>query len=81
MGTIYVGDSKVKRAKLQTLKAQFEGLKIKEEENISKYFERIDELVNVVWGLGEIVLDSDIVDKVLRTLLVAYNPKVSTIED
>ena len=54
---------------------------MKEEEKIFEYFERIDELVNVVQGLGEIVLDRDIVDKVLRTLPMAYNPKVSTIED
>lgn len=80
-GTIYPRDSKVKRAKLQTLKAQFEGLNMKEEENNSEYFQRIDELVNVVQGLGETVLDSDIVDKVLRTLPMAYNTKVSTIED
>ena len=54
---------------------------MKQEENICEYFERIDELVNVVQGLGETVLDSKIVDKVLRTLPLAYNPKVSTLED
>ena len=81
LGTIYVGYSKVKRAKLQTLKARFEGLNMKEEENISEYFERINELVNVVRGLGETILDSEIVGKVLRTLPMTYNPKVSTIED
>ena len=52
---------------------------MKEEENISEYFERIDELVNAVRGLGETILYNKIVDKVLRTLPMAYNPKVSTI--
>ena len=49
---IYARDSKVKREKHQTLKAQFEGLKMKKEENISKYFERVDNIVNAVRGLG-----------------------------
>ena len=49
---IYAGFSKVKREKLQTLKEQFEGLNMKEEENISEYFERVDNIVNVVRGLG-----------------------------
>ena len=35
--TIYEKDIKVKRAKLQTFKTQFESLKMKEEENISEY--------------------------------------------
>ena len=52
LGIIYAGDSEVKRAKLQTLKAEFEGLKMKEEENICHYFERIDTIVNAVRGLG-----------------------------
>ena len=54
---------------------------MKEEENISEYFERIDELVNVVRGFGETILDNEFVDKVLRTLPMPYNPKVSTIEE
>jgi phosphoenolpyruvate carboxylase len=50
--TIYAGDSKVKRAKLQTLKVQYEGLKMKDEENISEYFEIVDNIVNAIRGLG-----------------------------
>ena len=54
---------------------------MKEEENISKYLERVDEVVNAIWALGETIEDIDIVDKVLRTLPMVYNPKVSTLED
>ena len=81
METIYVGYSKVKKAKLHTLRVQYEGLKMKDEENISEYLERIDEVVNVIRGLGETIEDIYIVDKVFRTLPMAYNPKVSTLED
>ena len=38
---IYEGDDKIKGAKLQTYKAQFENLKMKEEENIATYFLRV----------------------------------------
>jgi hypothetical protein len=79
--TIYARDSNVKKAKLQTLRVQYEGLKMKEEENISEYLEMVDEVVNAIWGLGETIEDIDIVDKVLRTLPMVYNPKVSTLED
>ena len=54
---------------------------MKEEENICQYFERIDTIVNAVRGLGQNVSDDEIVDKVLRTLPMVYNPKVSTLED
>jgi hypothetical protein len=79
--TIYVGDTKVKRAKLQTLKVQYEGLKMKDEENISEYFERFDNIINSIRGLGIEVSDNDLVEKILRTLPILYNPKVSAIED
>ena len=81
METIYAGDSKVKRAKLQTFKAQFEGLKMKDEENILEYFERVDNIVNAIKGLGVDVPENEIVEKILRTLPMLYNPKLSTLED
>ena len=48
----YEGVSKVKKYKLQTYKGQFESLKMKEEENIAKYLLRVDEIVNLIKGLG-----------------------------
>ena len=50
---IYEGYSKVKAAKLQTYRGQFEQLKMKEDENIASYFLRVDETVNAILGLGE----------------------------
>jgi hypothetical protein len=43
---VYEGDSKVREAKLQTYRTQFENLKMKEEENIVEYLHRVDEVVN-----------------------------------
>ena len=47
------GDTKVKQAKLQTHKGQFENMKMKEEENMAEYLLRVDEVVNTIRGLGE----------------------------
>jgi hypothetical protein len=45
---VYEGDTKVKVAKLQTYRGQFEQLKIKEDEDIASYFLRVDETMNVI---------------------------------
>jgi hypothetical protein len=49
----YEGNEKVKDAKLQTFRLKFEQLKMNEDETISKYFLRVEELVNAMKGLGE----------------------------
>jgi hypothetical protein len=54
---------------------------MKDEENISEYFERIDNIVNAIRGLGVEVSYNDLVEKVLRTLPILYNLKVSSLED
>jgi hypothetical protein len=75
------GNEKVKDAKLQTYRLKFEQLKMNEDETISKYFLRVEELVNAMKGLGEKFDDSLLVQKILRSLPDKFNPKVSAIEE
>jgi hypothetical protein len=78
---IYEGNSKVKAAKLQTYRGQFEQLKMKEDEDITAYFLRVDETMNTIIGLGEEIEESVIVQKVLRSLLMRFNPKIPALEE
>jgi hypothetical protein len=78
---IYEGDTKVKAAKLQTYRGQFEQLKMKEDEDITAYFLRVDETMNAIIGLGEEIEESVIVQKILRSLPMRFNHKISALEE
>src|SRR5882757_4198323 len=78
---VYEGASKVKESKIQPYKGKFESLKMKEEENIGEYLLRVDEVVNAIRGLGGELKEKEVVSKVLRTLPMRYDPKVSTLEE
>ena len=52
-----------------------------ENEDIATYILRVDEVVNAIRGLGEQLDESLVVQKVLRSLLLKYDAKVSTIEE
>jgi hypothetical protein len=52
-----------------------------ENEDIATSFLRVDEVINAIRGLGEEIDESLVVQKVLRSLLLKYNAKVSTIEE
>jgi hypothetical protein len=75
----YEGNEKVKDAKLQTYRVQFEQLKMKEDEIVGKYFLRVEELVNAMKALGEKIEEASLVKKILRSLPDRFNPKVYTI--
>ncbi len=60
--SLYDGDSKIKKEKLQTHR-QFESLKMEEEEDIAAYLLRVAEVVNSLKGLDEKVEESTIVQK------------------
>jgi hypothetical protein len=77
----YEGNAKVKDAKLQTYRIQFEQLKMKEDETIGKYFLRVEEMVNAMKALGETIGEPSLVQKILRSLPDRFNPKVSAIEE
>jgi hypothetical protein len=77
----YEGNEKVKDAKIQTYRLQFEQLKMKEDESIRKYFLRVEEQANVMIGLGEKIEDVSLVQKILRYLPDRFNLKVFIIEE
>jgi hypothetical protein len=52
-----------------------------EKEDIATYLLRVDEFFNAIKGLGEDVDESLVVKKVLRSLLLKYDAKVSAIEE
>jgi hypothetical protein len=78
---IYERDSKFKVAKLQTYRGRLEQLKMKEDENITAYFLRVDETVNAIMGLGEEIKESVIFQKVLRSLPMIFDPNISALEE
>ena len=54
---------------------------MKEEENIEAYFLRVDEIVNIIKGLGEKVDEQVIVQTILRSLPMRFDSKISAIEE
>ena len=54
---------------------------MKEDENIASYFLLFDETVNAIIGLGEEIEESVIFQKVLRSLPMIFDPKISTLEE
>ena len=52
---IHEGDKKVKTAKLQVYRAQFENLKMNDDEDIANFFLRVAKIVNNMKGLGETI--------------------------
>ena len=56
-------------------------MKMKEDENIAKYFERIKASVSAIRASGGKIEDETIISKVLRTLLPIYAIRVSIIQE
>ena len=71
----------MKEAKFQIFRAKFEQLKMREDEDIVAYFQRVDETKNTLEGLGEPVETKIVIQKILRTLPTRFNPKVFVLED
>lgn len=78
---IHEGDTKVKMAKLQVYRMQFQTLKMNEDEDISNFFLRVDEVANVMMGLRETIRESVTKQKILRLSPSKFNPKALEIEE
>ena len=77
----YEGDTKVKITKLQTLRIQYEKLRMHNEESIASFFLRLDDIVNRMRNMGETITDTTLLEKVLRSLTPKFMSKVFAIEE
>jgi hypothetical protein len=65
---IHEGTTIVKSAKLYVCKGKFEQFLVKEDESVFDMFNRLNEIVNELKGLGFNVPDVDFTHKFLRSL-------------
>ena len=77
----YEGDAKVKSAKLQTLRIEYENLRMHSDENIASFFLRVDDVVNRMRNLGETRAESTLAQKILRSLTTKFKSKVFALEE
>jgi hypothetical protein len=75
----YQGNDRVKTVKLQTLRMQFETLRMTESENVDQFMTRVMGIVNQIRLTGEAITDQRIVEKVLRSLPKKFEMVVTTI--
>eukprot|EP00253_Pinus_taeda_P016931 PITA_16931 len=79
--TAYQGMEKVRIAKLQLLRRDFENLNMKESDNIDSFFTHVIGLVTQMRTHGETIEDRRIVEKILRALPSKFDAIVTTIEE
>ncbi|XP_017617767.1 uncharacterized protein LOC108462312 [Gossypium arboreum] len=77
----FQGTKRKRHQQLLNLRRDFEKLKMKEEETVKQYSDRIMALVNSIRLLGEQFSEARIVEKVISTLPKRYGPKISSLED
>ncbi|GAA0179111.1 hypothetical protein LIER_29932 [Lithospermum erythrorhizon] len=79
--TTYDGTAKVRMSRLQQLTTKWETAKMKDDESITAYNTRINDMANQAFGLGEPMSNEKKVRKVLRSLAKRFESKVTTIEE
>jgi hypothetical protein len=79
--TTYEGTKLVKSVKLQMLISRFEEIKMLENETVSEFYTRINDLRNSMVSLGKRVSDVKLIKKILRSLPECFRIKVTSINE
>ena len=77
----YKGTKAVKDSNLQRLTTSFEEIKMEEDESFNEFYAKLKDIVNLAFNLGETILESKIVRKVLKSLPERFHAKITTIEE
>ena len=81
MKSKFCGNARVKRSLLQKLRRDFELLEMNETESVEEYFTRVLSVTNQMRSNGEVMMDSKVVEKILRTLSEKFMYVVVSIEE
>ena len=77
----YRGEEKVKIVRLQKLRCEFDGLRMKETESIEDFYNRVIILINQMRLNVAILEDKRVVEKILRSLTKKFEYVVVAIEE
>lgn len=77
---MYVSTDRIKEARMQTLKSEFEGFLMKKTESVDNFAVRLTTLVNQIRGLSDMMEENYAVKKLLCAVLSKYLQIVSIIE-
>ena len=78
---MFKGTNRVKQVRLQTLRGELESMKMKESENVSNYITRVQTVVNQLNRNGEMLPETQVVEKILRSLTNNFENVVCAIEE
>jgi gag-polypeptide of LTR copia-type len=77
----FKGVDRVKQVRLQTLRGELDGMKMKESEGVSDYITRVQTMVNQLKCNSETLKDSRVVEKILRSLTKIFENVMCVIEE
>ncbi|KAK9078427.1 hypothetical protein SSX86_002484 [Deinandra increscens subsp. villosa] len=78
--TRFVGAERVQKARLHTLKVEFESLSMKEEETIDEYAGKLSGMISKYNSVGAVLEDADLVRKLLDTVTDKFIHLVASME-
>ncbi|XP_052209294.1 uncharacterized protein LOC127812805 [Diospyros lotus] len=77
----FEGNDRVKSVNLRTFRREFDLMKMKEGESVKEYTSRLLDVANKIRFLGQDFSDENIIEKILASLPMKYESKISAIEE
>ncbi|CAO2148942.1 unnamed protein product [Urochloa humidicola] len=77
---MHVGEERVKKARVQTLKRELAGMYMGDSEKINDFALKVTTIVNEIRSLGTKVEETTVVEKLLHSVPDKFRPLISTIE-
>nr|GEU85354.1 hypothetical protein [Tanacetum cinerariifolium] len=78
--TMHMGAERVKEAKIQTLKSDFEVIRMKDSGSMDEFAMRLNTIVTGIRSLGDTIEEITVVKKFLRAVLIRFMKIVTSIE-